>query len=47
VMPWGVGTLARGLGFDRVIELQWWESFSHGDWKVTLPRPTLWCSDAP
>jgi len=42
VMPWGVGTLARGLGFDRVIELQWWESFSHGDWKVTLTPSKHW-----
>ncbi len=30
VMPWGMGDLARGLGFRRVIELQWWESFTHG-----------------
>ena len=42
VMPWGVGDLARGLGFDRIIELQWWESFSHGDWKVTLTPTKHW-----
>lgn len=42
VMPWGVGDLARGLGFDRIIELQWWESFSHGDWKVTLVPTKHW-----
>ena len=35
-MPWGMGDLAANLGFERIIELQWWESFSHGDWKVTL-----------
>ena len=42
VMPWGVGDLAHGLGFDRIIELQWWESFSHGDWKVTLTPTKHW-----
>lgn len=42
VMPWGMGDLARGLGFDRIIELQWWESFSHGDWKVTLTPCKHW-----
>ena len=26
VMPWGLGDLARGLGFSRIVELQWWES---------------------
>ncbi|MBC8001757.1 MAG: MBL fold metallo-hydrolase [Opitutaceae bacterium] len=42
VMPWGVGDLARGLGFERIIELKWWESFSHGDWKVTLTPCKHW-----
>lgn len=42
VMPWGVGSLARGLGFGRIIELQWWESFSHGDWRVTLVPCKHW-----
>jgi L-ascorbate metabolism protein UlaG (beta-lactamase superfamily) len=42
IMPWGMGDLARGLGFERVIELQWWESFSHGDWKVTLTPCCHW-----
>lgn len=42
VMPWGVGELARDLGFGRVIELQKWESFSHGDWKVTLTPSKHW-----
>ena len=43
VMPWGVGDLARGLGFQRVIELKWWESFTHGgDWKVTLTPSKHW-----
>jgi L-ascorbate metabolism protein UlaG (beta-lactamase superfamily) len=42
VMPWGVGDLARGLGFSRIIELQKWESFSHADWKVTLTPCKHW-----
>jgi L-ascorbate metabolism protein UlaG (beta-lactamase superfamily) len=42
VMPWGMGELARGLGFERVIELQTWDSFSHDDWKVTLTPSRHW-----
>lgn len=42
VMPWGVGELARGLGFSRIIELQWWESFAHGDWQVTFTPSKHW-----
>ncbi len=42
VMPWGVGDLARDLGFARVIELEWWESFSRNDWKVTLTPSKHW-----
>src|SRR5437588_9617694 len=42
VMPWGMNHLAYGLGFDRVIEPEWWESFSRGDWKVTLTPSKHW-----
>lgn len=42
VMPWGVGDLAQNLGFTRVVELQHWESFSHGPWKVTLTPCKHW-----
>jgi len=42
VMPWGMGDLARNLGFSRIVELDWWESFSHGDWKVTLTPSKHW-----
>ncbi len=42
VVPWGVGDLAQNLGFERIIELRWWESFSHGDWKVTLVPSKHW-----
>jgi len=41
-MPWGVGDLAYNLGFSRVIELEWWESFAHRDWKVTLTPGKHW-----
>jgi L-ascorbate metabolism protein UlaG (beta-lactamase superfamily) len=42
VMPWGVGDLAHNLGFERIIELEWWESFSHRDWRVTLTPGKHW-----
>lgn len=42
IMPWGVGDLARRLGFSRIIELRWWESFSNGDWKVTFVPTKHW-----
>jgi L-ascorbate metabolism protein UlaG (beta-lactamase superfamily) len=42
VMPWGMGDLAAHLGFERIIELQWWESFSHGEWRVTLTPSKHW-----
>ncbi len=42
VMPWGVGDLARNLGFARIVELDWWESFSQGDWKVTFTPSQHW-----
>jgi L-ascorbate metabolism protein UlaG (beta-lactamase superfamily) len=42
VMPWGVGDLARNLGFARIVELDWWETFSQGDWKVTFTPSAHW-----
>ena len=42
VMPRGVGDLAWNLGFERVIELERWESFSGGDWQVTLTPSKHW-----
>jgi L-ascorbate metabolism protein UlaG (beta-lactamase superfamily) len=42
VMPWGVADLAHGLGFERVIELEWWESFARDDWKVTFTPSKHW-----
>lgn len=42
VMPWGVGDLARNLGFDRIVELQTWQSFARGDVKITLTPCKHW-----
>jgi L-ascorbate metabolism protein UlaG (beta-lactamase superfamily) len=42
VMPWGVGDLALNLGFTRVIELEWWESFAYNGWQVTLTPSKHW-----
>src|SRR5579859_2678272 len=42
IMPWGVGSLARNLGFSRIIELQWWETFTRGDCSVTLVPSRHW-----
>lgn len=42
IMPWGVGDLAQNLGFSRIIELEWWESFSHKGWKVTFTPSEHW-----
>lgn len=42
ILPWGCGSLARRLGFERIVELRWWESFGSGDWKVTLVPARHW-----
>jgi L-ascorbate metabolism protein UlaG (beta-lactamase superfamily) len=42
VLPWGMGELAKGLGFSQVVELQWYETFSYKDWKVTLTPCKHW-----
>ena len=38
----GKSDLAANLGFERIIELERWESFSGGDWKVTLTPSKHW-----
>lgn len=35
VCPLGVGAIMRRLGFDRVTELDWWQSWSLGDLAIT------------
>ncbi len=42
IMPWGMGDLARGVGFQRMVELEWWESFARGGWRVTLTPAKHW-----
>lgn len=42
VVPWGMGELAGDLGFERVVELEWWESFHYKDWRVTLTPSNHW-----
>jgi L-ascorbate metabolism protein UlaG (beta-lactamase superfamily) len=42
VMPWGVSDLAWDLGFERVVEMDWWESFSQRGWKVTFVPSNHW-----
>jgi L-ascorbate metabolism protein UlaG (beta-lactamase superfamily) len=42
IMPWGMADLARDLGFERIVELEWWESFTRGDWTVTLTPCRHW-----
>lgn len=42
VMPWGMRDLAYNLGFGRIVELEWWESFTHRDWTVTLTPCKHW-----
>jgi L-ascorbate metabolism protein UlaG (beta-lactamase superfamily) len=42
IMPRGVGDLAQNLGFARIIELDWWESFWQRNWKVTFTPSRHW-----
>ncbi len=42
IMPWGVGDLAYNLGFARVVEMEWWETFSHRGWQVTFTPSKHW-----
>lgn len=42
VAPWGVAELTRGLGFDRVLELEWWETFTRRGLQVTLTPSKHW-----
>jgi L-ascorbate metabolism protein UlaG (beta-lactamase superfamily) len=42
VVPVGMAELAADLGFERVIELQWWESFHYKNWRVTLTPTKHW-----
>lgn len=42
IVPWGVSSLAQGLGFRRIIELEWWDKFCRNDWSVSLTPAKHW-----
>jgi L-ascorbate metabolism protein UlaG (beta-lactamase superfamily) len=42
LVPWGVGRLAEGLRFARVLELEWWETFCKNDLKITFVPARHW-----
>jgi len=42
IVPWGVGSLTNGLGFDRVLELEWWETFEREGCRITLTPAKHW-----
>lgn len=42
IVPWSVGQLTEGLGFERVIELEWWESFERSGCKITFTPAKHW-----
>ena len=42
IMPWGMGKLARRLGFERIIELKWWESFEKDGYRFTMTPCKHW-----
>jgi len=42
IVPWGMGKLLKDIDFSRVIELEWWDSFSHNNWSVTLTPSKHW-----
>ena len=42
LMPRGVGDLAQNLGFSRIIEMEWWDTFGQADWKVTFTPSKHW-----
>ncbi len=42
VVPWDVGEVIADLGFERVIELRWWESATVGPLRITLTPAKHW-----
>ncbi|HTL97308.1 MAG TPA: MBL fold metallo-hydrolase [Holophagaceae bacterium] len=47
ITPLGNGRWLRGAGFERVIELDWWESAELGAGRVTLTPAQHWSSRSP
>lgn len=42
VTPLGNGGLGRRAGFERIVELDWWQDQAWGDMRVTLTRSRHW-----
>jgi N-acyl-phosphatidylethanolamine-hydrolysing phospholipase D len=47
VVPLGLGRLLRGVGAERVVELDWWESTRDGDLEITLTPARHWSMRMP
>jgi L-ascorbate metabolism protein UlaG (beta-lactamase superfamily) len=47
VTPLGNGERLRGVGFERVVELDWWQSHKEGLLTITLVPSRHWCMRAP
>ncbi|HZU53657.1 MAG TPA: MBL fold metallo-hydrolase, partial [Holophagaceae bacterium] len=47
VAPLGNGRALRGAGFERIIELDWWESAELAGGRVTLTPAQHWSSRSP
>jgi L-ascorbate metabolism protein UlaG (beta-lactamase superfamily) len=42
IVPKGVGSLVKGIGFSEVIELKWWQTCQLGHLKITLTPAKHW-----
>ena len=42
IVPQGVGNLVHDLGFERVHEMQWWESLTYKELKITFTPAKHW-----
>ncbi|MCX6966612.1 MAG: MBL fold metallo-hydrolase [Verrucomicrobia bacterium] len=42
IVPFEVGSLVRGLGFQSIHELDYWKSFEHGEARITLTPCHHW-----
>ncbi|MEZ0228000.1 MAG: MBL fold metallo-hydrolase [Planctomycetota bacterium] len=47
VTPLGNGPRLRGCGFERVVELDWWQAHREGDLDITLVPARHWSMRAP
>jgi L-ascorbate metabolism protein UlaG (beta-lactamase superfamily) len=47
VTPLGNGDRLRGAGFERVVELDWWQTHREGSLAITLVPSMHWCMRGP